>query len=210
MSTINTIDFESKLTNELDKAIVQKSVTSFMADNSFRQKFVGARTVLVPDVDFSGLGDYDRDGGFTTGAVNVNQESYQLTQDRARSFSIDREDMDETGIAGLAGQIMGEFVRTKVAPEIDAYTLSKLANLAATKEHTVSLESGETVTENCLKLINSAIEKVSEEVGYDEEIVVFVNPTVYSALSNTSELTRSLEVGDFTRGELTTKVQKSR
>ena len=103
MSTINTIDFESKLTNELDKAIVQKSVTSFMADNSFRQKFVGARTVLVPDVDFSGLGDYDRDGGFTTGAVNVNQESYQLTQDRARSFSIDREDMDETGIAGLAG-----------------------------------------------------------------------------------------------------------
>ena len=208
MSTINTLDFESKLTNELDKAIVQKSVTSFMADNSFRQKFVGARTVLVPDVDFSGLGDYDRDGGFTTGAVNVNQESYQLTQDRARSFSIDREDMDETGIAGLAGQIMGEFVRTKVAPEIDAYTLSKLANLAATKEHTVSLESGETVTENCLKLINSAIEKVSEEVGYDEEIVVFVNPTVYSALSNTSELTRSLEVGDFTRGELTTKVQK--
>ncbi|MBQ1284008.1 MAG: hypothetical protein IIY18_03295, partial [Clostridia bacterium] len=163
MSTINTLDFESKLTNELDKAIVQKSVTSFMADNSFRQKFVGARTVLVPDVDFSGLGDYDRDGGFTTGAVNVNQESYQLTQDRARSFSIDREDMDETGIAGLAGQIMGEFVRTKVAPEIDAYTLSKLANLAVTKEHTVSLESGETVTENCLKLINSAIEKVSEE-----------------------------------------------
>ena len=65
MSTINTLDFESKLTNELDKAIVQKSVTSFMADNSFRQKFVGARTVLVPDVDFSGLGDYDRDGGFT-------------------------------------------------------------------------------------------------------------------------------------------------
>ncbi len=208
MSTINTLDFESKLTNELDKAIVQKSVTSFMADNSFRQKFVGARTVLIPDVDFSGLGDYDRDGGFATGSLTVNQESYQLSQDRARSFSIDREDMDETGIAGLAGQIMGEFVRTQVAPEIDAYALSKLATLAVTKQHTVELSGDETIDNNCLKLINSAIEKVSGEVGYDEEIVVFVNPTVYSALCNTTELTRSLEMGDFKRGELSTKVHK--
>lgn len=38
MSSINTIDFESKLTGELDKAVAQKSVTSFMTDNSFRQK----------------------------------------------------------------------------------------------------------------------------------------------------------------------------
>ena len=60
MSTINTLDFESKLTDELDKAVVQKSVTAFMADNSFRQHFVGARTVLIPDVDFSGLGNNER------------------------------------------------------------------------------------------------------------------------------------------------------
>ncbi len=208
MSTINSLDFESKLTNELDKAIVQKSVTSFMADNSFRQQFVGARTVLIPDVDFSGLGDYDRDGGFTNGSVAVNQESYQLTQDRARSFSIDREDMDETGIAGLAGQIMGEFVRTKVAPEIDAYAISKLASIASEKSQTVTLGADETLADNCLKLVNTAIEKVCGEVGYDEEMVVFVNPTVYSALMNTSELNRSLEIGEFKRGELSTNVQK--
>lgn len=208
MSSINTLDFESKLTSELDKAIVQKSVTAFMADNSFRQKFVGARTVLVPDVDFSGLGDYDRDGGFANGSVTVNQESYQLTKDRARSFSIDREDMDETGIAGLAGQIMGEFVRTQVAPEIDAYALSKLASIASAKQHTVALGTGETLSTACLKLINNAIEKVSGEVGYDEELVVFVNPTVYSALMNTGEISRSLEMGEFKRGEISTQVHK--
>ncbi len=208
MSTINTLDFESKLTNELDKAVVQKSVTAFMADNSFRQKFVGARTVLIPDVDFSGLGDYDRDGGFANGSVTVNQESYRLTQDRARSFSIDREDMDETGIAGLAGQIMGEFVRTKVAPEIDAYALSKLAGIAAEKQHTVDLGDDETIADNCFKLINNAIESVSSEVGYDEELVVFVNPTVYSALMNTSELNRSLEMSEFKKGEISTSLHK--
>ena len=208
MSTINTLDFESKLTNELDKAVVQKSVTAFMADNSFRQKFVGARTVLIPDVDFSGLGNYDRDGGFANGSVTVNQESYRLTQDRARSFSIDREDMDETGIAGLAGQIMGEFVRTKVAPEIDAYALSKLAGIAAVNNQTVALESGETLADNCFKLVNSAIEKVAGEVGYDEEIVVFVNPAVYSALMNTTELNRTLEMGEFKKGEISTNLHK--
>ena len=208
MSTINTLDFESKLTDELDKAVVQKSVTAFMADNSFRQHFVGARTVLIPDVDFSGLGNYDRDGGFANGSVTVNQESYRLTQDRARSFSIDREDMDETGIAGLAGQIMGEFVRTKVAPEIDAYALSKLAGIATEKNQTVELGSGETLADNCFKLVNSAIEKVAGEVGYDEEIVVFVNPAVYSALMNTTELNRTLEMGEFKKGEISTNLHK--
>lgn len=36
--------------------------------------------------------------------------------------------------AGLAGQVMGEFIRTRVAPEMDAYILSKLAKLASDQD----------------------------------------------------------------------------
>ena len=50
-STINSLEFQSKLTGELDKALVQEAQTSFFADNALRSKFVGARTVLIPDVD---------------------------------------------------------------------------------------------------------------------------------------------------------------
>ena len=43
--------------------------------------------------------------------------------------------MDETGVANLAGQILKEYIRTKVAPEMDAYVLSKLAKVASDKSH---------------------------------------------------------------------------
>ena len=64
----------------------------------------------------------------------------ELTQERGRRFSIDREDEEESMVAGMAGQVMGEFVRTKVAPEIDAYTFSKLAKVATDNGNIVSHE----------------------------------------------------------------------
>lgn len=203
---INTLAFCTKLAGELDKVLMQKSVTSFMTDNAFRAKFVGANTVLLPDVGFQGLGDYDRDDGFTRGAVSVKQTSYDLTMDRARSFSIDREDMDETGVAGLAGQVMGEFVRTKVVPEMDAYVLSKLSKLATNASQTVSIGS-KTIANGCVALISDGINKVQDVAGYDEELVAFVDPTVYAALMSTPELSRQLVISDFKKGEINTKVK---
>lgn len=70
---INTLEFAEKLTGELDRMIVQKAVTGFMADNVMQARFVGARTVLIPDLDMAGLGDYDRDAGFVQGAVEGEQ-----------------------------------------------------------------------------------------------------------------------------------------
>ena len=205
---INSLDFQTKLTGELDKALAAASVTGFMADNIMRQKFVGAKNVLIPDLEMQGLAVYDRDHGFNQGSVTVDQKTYTLSQDRARTFSIDREDMDETGIANLAGQIMGEFVRTKVVPEVDAYTLSKICEVAIENGNTISLEEGENMEENCVKLINNAINSINEITGYEEEVVVFVNPKVYSALMNTPELSRQLMISDFSKGEVSTKVQK--
>ena len=203
-STINSLEFQSKLTGELDKALVQSAQTSFFADNALRSKFVGARTVLIPDVDMQGLGNYDRDNGFVTGALTVSSTAYTMAMDRGRSFQLDREDNDETGIANLAGQVMGEFIRTKVSPEMDAYVLSKLATLATTKSHTVT----GTPSSQVYKMITEAINKVQAVAGYDEELVCFVDSEVWSATMNTTELSRQLMVSDFRKGEINTKVKK--
>lgn len=202
-STINSLEFQSKLTGELDKALVQEAQTSFFADNALRSKFVGARTVLIPDVDMEGLGNYDRDDGFVTGALTVSSESYTMAMDRGRSFQLDREDNDETGIANLAGQVMGEFVRTRVVPELDAYVLSKLATLATTKSQTVT----GTVASQIYKMITEAINKVQAVAGYSEPLVCFVDSTVWGALMNTTEVTRQINVGEFKKGVVNTKVK---
>ena len=55
--SINSIENATKYSNELDKMFAQKSATGFFADNALATKFVGAKTVIIPDVDFQGLAD---------------------------------------------------------------------------------------------------------------------------------------------------------
>lgn len=200
---INNLEFAQKFTGELDKLFVQGPVTGFFTDNVLRSKFVGAKTVLIPEMDMVGLGDYDRDTGFIKGAISVSNKPYTLSMDRARSFQLDREDEDETGIANLAGQVMSEFVRTKVVPEVDAYCLSKLAGLAAANGQTVT---GTPATQ-IIKMFSDACIAVQNEVGFDEPLVCFVNPTVWAAIQNTTELSRQLVVSDFKKGGLDLKVK---
>ena len=168
--SINSIENTTRYTAELDKMFAQKSATGFFADSTLATKFVGAKTVIIPDVNFQGLADYDRDTGFSRGAITVSNASYTMTMDRARSLQIDREDMDETGIANLAGQILGEYVRTKVVPECDAYVLSKLAGLAQSRANTVNGDASAPL-ETLINLIN----EVQAVVGYDEELVAFID-----------------------------------
>ena len=200
---LNTLAFATKFASELDKMIVQKSVTGFMADNVLRAKFVGAKSVIIPDIDFVGLADYDRDSGFSKGKMTVAHTTYTLSQDRARSLQIDREDMDETGVANLAGQIMGEYIRTKVVPEMDAYTLSKLAQIAIDKSNTKDIDDITKV----YALFNELANSIYAKAGYDSELVAFVDPVVYAAFMNSTELQRMITVSDFKQGEINLKVK---
>ncbi len=197
---INSIESAVKYSEELDKLFSQKSATGFFADNDFGKKFVGAKTVIVPDIDFQGLADYDRDTGFSRGAITVSNTSYTMQMDRARSLQIDREDMDETGIASLAGKILGEYVRTKVVPECDAYVLSKLATIAVSRGNTVDIDKP---YETLIQLIGN----VRNAVGYDEELVAFVHSNAYAALQNSSEISKMIIPSDFKQGEINLTVK---
>ena len=199
--SINSIENAVRYSDELDQVFQQKSATGFFADNALATKFVGAKTVIIPDVDFQGLADYDRDTGFTRGAITVSNNSYTMSMDRARSLQIDREDMDETGIANLAGKILGEYVRTKVVPECDAYVISKLAGLAATRANLVEGDIAEPYAALC-ELIN----QVRAKVGYDEELVAFIDSGMYAALQNSNEISRMITVSEFKQGEVNLQV----
>lgn len=203
-SGLNTLEFRSELTNELDKALVQKSVTSAFLDNGFASKFVGTKTVLIPDISFVGLGEYDRAEGFPEGGITVDHKPYTLEQERGRRFYFDREDYDEVGIAGLSGQVMGEFVRTKVAPEVDAYCLSKLATIAQNAGHTVT----GTEATGAYAILSKAIQSAQDAAGYDEELIALCDSEFYANLMKTPELTRSINIDDFKKGEINTKIRK--
>ena len=198
---INSVETAIRYSEELDKLFSQKSATGFFADNLLAKKFVGAKTVIIPDINFQGLADYDRDTGFTRGAITVSNTSYTMQMDRARSLQIDREDMDETGVANLAGKILGEYVRTKVIPECDAYVISKLAGLAATRSNVIDGDIKKPFEALC-----TLIRHVQEKVGYDEELVAFVDGSIYALLQNSPEISRQITVSDFKQGDVNLRV----
>ena len=200
----NIISAAENYSAELDRVLVAKSATAFFADNSLRTKFVGAKTVMIPEVDFDGLANYDRKNGFLEGAVNVGHKTYTMAMDRARSFSVDREDMDESGIASLAGKILGEYVRTKVVPECDAYVISKIASVAKNRGNVIENSS----MDKAYSIFSELICEVQNTVGYDEEVVCCVDSVAYAALCASEEFASMLTVSDFKQGELTLQVKK--
>ncbi len=198
---INSVENAIRYSEELDTMFSQKSVTGFFADNNLAAKFVGAKTVMIPDVDFQGLADYDRNTGFSRGAITVSNTPYTMSMDRARSLQIDREDLDETGVASLAGKILGEYVKTKVIPECDAYVLSKLAGLAHSRGNVIYGGAQTPFATLC-----DLVTEVRNQVGFDEELVAFVHSNIYALFQTSPEISRMLSVSEFKKGDVSTTV----
>ena len=135
---MNTMEYAAIFMEELDHQLVDVSTTGWMEENAGQVQYNGGAEVKIPKMQMSGLGDYDRDGGFAKGAVTVSYETREMTQDRGRTFQLDAMDVDETNFAATAGCVMGEFQRTKVVPEIDAYRYSKIYALANAAKRTKS------------------------------------------------------------------------
>lgn len=200
----NTINGASKYANELDKMIVQESKTGFLADSKFKARFTGARTVNIPQINFDGLGDYSRENGYSKGGTNFTYESYTLSQERSKQLTIDAQDADETGVSSLVGKMVGEYTRTKVNPEIDAYALSKLYEIANEEGHVDTF-----VAEDAVELMLDCINKAEAESGYtNERMVAFVDPVMYAALMTSDKLQHSITVSDFTQGAVNMKVKE--
>jgi hypothetical protein len=206
-STINTIELAETMTAELEKSLLQKAVTGVFSDGGLKAKFMGNGIVILPEVNMSAMGDYDRDTGFAKGAITLSRTPFQLTQDRGRSFQLDSQDADESGIGNLAGQVMSEFVRTKVVPEMDAYVLSKIVGFAAAQDGHVEAVTGAVDANTIFSKLMSHMIEVQDAAGYDQELICFVDSKVYAALQSSNEVARQLVVTDFKGGEITTKVQ---
>ena len=113
----------------LDEIYKASSLTARMDTPVKPVNFAGANVVSVFKTTPIGLGTYSRVSGYPAGQVVGTWETLTLASERGRAFVIDRMDDEET--LGMAfGTLVGEFIRTQVAPELDAYRFSKYASTA--------------------------------------------------------------------------------
>lgn len=175
----NVLEYSKIFQPSLDKQVVQQSTTGWMEANANLVKYNGGNEVKLPNILMDGLADYDRTTGFVGGDVTLEWKTYTLTQDRGRTFSIDAMDVDETNFVATAGTIMGEFQRTMVVPEIDAYRYSKLATLAIGASQTRSVAVTATdIVDQLLADLNGM-----EDVIGAQEVVITMNPILAGQLA---------------------------
>ena len=201
---INTLEYAKIFMQTLDKQMLVGATSGWMETNAGQVKYTGGNEVKIPMISTSGLGDYDRDEGFKRGAVTLSYQTMTMTQDRGRTFHLDAMDVDETNFIGAAGNVMGEFQRTQVIPEIDAYRYSKIAALAEEKGRA---EAQAVTEENVLSLLLADIAKIRDEIGDTAELVITMSGLVSPLLDKSKEIQKKLDVSDFKKGEVSTKVK---
>lgn len=188
----NTIQkFKKYVVGLLDEVYKNASKTAIL-DGAPELAIQGANVdeLIIPKIDMDGLGDYDRNSGYTQGDVTFTNETVKCNFDRGRMFTVDNVDNMDT--AGMAfGRLSGEFIRTKVVPELDAF---RFATYAATSGADITAHSGSYADgEAVRKAIAAKNDAMTDAEVPAEGRVLFINP-VLNGMIRDMDTTKSKEL----------------
>ncbi len=184
----NTIELIQKYVSLLDAKYAAESKSSVLdVQSDLIRETANAKSVLIPKMILSGLGDYDRSNGFVKGNVTLEWVTHTFTQDRGRSFQIDAVDNEETAMVAFAS-LSGEFIRIQVAPEIDAYRFSTYATKAENKVEEALIK------DNVITSIDTAIATLDDAEVPETDRILFVSIPTYNLMKNNNELVKRFDV----------------
>ena len=144
-----------------------------------------AREILLPKMDLVGLGDYNRSTGYAVGDVTLSYQTHTFNFERGRKFSLDAMDNEETqGV--LVGRLLGEYVRTKVVPELDAFRFAKFAAEANAANATVGGFVAANLTNGALALaaVRAGVTKLDDNEVPPEGRFLFITPTLLGQIED--------------------------
>ena len=187
----NSIGLASRYLPILDEIYKRGSLTAVLDTVQDRVRFSEEyRTFFLFETDMVGLADYSRNDGFVRGDVTTNWRPYTPQWDRGRQFLVDVADNSES-LSMSFGTLAGEFMRTKVIPEVDAVRMATYANGAAAANKTAESLANSAAVIASIDDATAALDDA--EVPYEGRIL-FVNPTIYKQIKG--GITRMIENGD--------------
>lgn len=196
----NSFDLVTKFQPILDEIYKSASLTARMDAPTKPVDFLGAAVVKVFKTSVVGLGTYSRAAGYPVGDVTGTWEALTLAAQRGREFSIDRMD-DEESLGMAFGTLAGEFIRTQVAPEVDAYRFSKYASWSGIQEVAApaTLTSGTVLAaiDVAKAALNAQDVPAEGRILYVSDTVMgFVEGAVTRSLANESAVDRRVKLFD--------------
>ena len=186
----NTIALAKNYTSILDEVYCGASVTADLtSDNSMVRAGANANEIIYPQISVTGLGDYSRNSGYTQGSVDLEWKTATFNYDRGTKISVDV--MDDEESRDIAFTMAGaELMRTKVAPEADAFTFATLAGTAGISVATPATYADAT---EFLQALIEAKNKMDEDEVPEEGRILYATPTLMNGVM-ALDTTKSREI----------------
>lgn len=185
----NSIEKAKRYAPLLDEVFKQGSLTAILdAPAEWVREGANASEILIPSVVVDGLGDYSRSNGYTAGDVDFSWQTHAFTQDRGRKFNIDAQD-DKEALDLAVSATIGQFVRTQVTPEVDAYRFAVLS----AKTPSGNLVHADLTKDTALQAIDDGFEAIGDAEAI-ENCVIFVSHKVKKFLKQSNLITRQFVV----------------
>lgn len=188
---MNSIATASTFVPILDEIYKLASLTSKLDGNAeLVRQGANAGELIVPMLSMQGLGDYSRNDGYTKGDVSMTKETITCNFDRSRKFYVDS--LNEAESANVAfSRLAGEFIRTKVVPELDAFRLASYAGKVGISKVAAgaALADGAAV----LAALRAATNKMDEDEVPMEDRHLYITPTLDGLIADLDN-TKSREI----------------
>lgn len=178
----NTIALAKKYVPLLDEVYKNTAKTAVLeSDAELARAGANTNEIVIPKLSMDGLADYSRNDGYVKGDVTLVWETVKFNYERGRMFSVDTMDDEETQNIAF-GKLAGEFIRTKVVPELDAFRFATLAGVSGISK----VAAGATLADGAavIAALRAATNKMDEDEVPLEDRVLFITPTLYGMIQD--------------------------
>ncbi len=185
-----TLVLAKNYTDLLDEVYQSASVTADLTgDPAVVRAGVNVNEICYPQMTITGLGDYDRNSGYTDGAVDLTWKTVAYNYDRGTKISVDAMD-DQESFSIAFGKAGSELIRTRVAPEADAFTFATLAGIDG-----ISVATAATYADasEFLAALIEAKNKMDEDEVPEEGRILYATPTLLNGVM-ALDTTKSREI----------------
>lgn len=202
----NSINYAAVFNRILDEKFYVLPRTMWMEDTNPGIVWQGGKEIKIPYVGMNGLGTMS---GYKApdGDLTLGYETKQLQWYRGRNFAIGRYDVDETNFALNVGNALRVFLNEKVIPEIDCLRIAMAAQGAIGYGQVVAQATSGITSANILGLLLDDIAKVQDKIGENEQLYIQISTKLKNLLEQSSQITRYLNVRDFTVRSANLKVE---
>ncbi|MEG1752535.1 MAG: hypothetical protein RR234_01345 [Christensenella sp.] len=173
----NNITLAQQFVPVLDEVYSSASLTAKLDGSAeLARQGANANELIIPKLTMQGLGEYNSNDGYTKGDITLMNETVKCNFDRSRSFSVDSLANQET--ANIAfGSLAGEFIRTRVVPELDAFRFASYSG----KSGISKIAAGAALADGAavVAALRAATNKMDEDEVPFEDRHLFITPTLH-------------------------------